>query len=402
VERAILYVIDARHELAPSQRLAYTGGVALNAVANRRILTESKFKDIYIQPAAGDNGLAVGCAYYGWMEVLKRERVRHHGSMALGRSYPNETVAETLEARQDSVSYAATDDFIQQTAILLDEGKTVGWFQDGAEFGPRALGHRSILADPRRAEMRDFINSRIKFREDFRPFAPSVLAEDVSVYFECDYESPYMILIAPVRPEWREVIPSVVHQDNSARIQTVTASVSPRYHELLRAFKEITGISVLLNTSFNRRGMPIVETPEQALDFFLNCDLDVLVLDNYIVQKLPEGAAKPGNITDLLIADIREALERNADAARQIGGVYQINVTGTRTLVIDLSKDVPAMLEGTSVRNPSAVIEVTETDLQTLRTDPENEGAKLFYAGKVKVQGSTKDAMSFTQILKFK
>lgn len=402
VERAILYVIDARHELAPSQHLAYAGGVALNAVTNRRILTESKFKDIYIQPAAGDNGLAVGCAYYGWMEVLKRERVRHNGSMALGRSYPNKTVAETLERRRDWVSYAATSDYIQLTAKLLDEGKTVGWFQDGAEFGPRALGHRSILADPRRAAMRDFINSKIKFREDFRPFAPSVLAEDVSVYFECDYESPYMILIAPVRPEWRHVIPSVVHLDNSARIQTVKASISPKYHELIRAFKERTGISVLLNTSFNRRGMPIVETPEEALNFFLNCDLDVLVLNNYIVHKLPAGAAKPVNITDMLIADIREALERNADAARQIGGVYQINITGTRTLVIDLSKDKPVMFEGAPVRNPSVVIEVKETDLQTLRNDPENEGVKLFYVGKVKIEGSTKDAMSFTQILKFR
>lgn len=401
VERAILYIIDARYELAPSKHLAYAGGVALNAVANRLILTESKFRDVYIQPAAGDNGLALGCAYYGWMEVLKQERVRHHGSMALGKTYRSVAVAETLDAHQDSVSYAASDDYIQQTAELLAAGKTVGWFQDGAEFGPRALGHRSILADPRRPEMRDFINSNIKFREDFRPFAPSVLAEDVSVYFDCDYESPYMLLVAPVRAAWQQVIPSVTHQDRSARIQTVTASTSPKYYALLRAFKEKTGISVLLNTSFNRRGMPIVETPEQALDFFLNCDLDILVLDNYIVRKIPRDAPQDNPI-NLFIEDIQGALERHADDARKIGGVYQINITGTRTLMIDLSKDQPVVVEGASARNPNAVIGITEKDLQTLRADPENEGVKLFNAGKIKVEGSTAYAMNFTQIFKFK
>jgi len=402
LERAILYVINARYELAPSKRLAYAGGVALNAVANRLILKNTKFKDIYIQPAAGDNGLAVGCAYYGWMEALKQERVLHSGSMALGRPYRGRRVAKALEAYKESVSFAAPDDYIQQTAALLAAGKTVGWFQDGAEFGPRALGHRSILADPRRVEMRDFINAKIKFREDFRPFAPSVLAEDASVYFDCDYESPYMILIAPVRPEWRQVIPSVTHLDQSARIQTVKASVSPKYYELLRAFKEQAGISVLLNTSFNRRGMPIVETPEQALDFFLNCDLDVLVLDNFIVRKLPQGMPEPANLTEQFVADIRGVLERNVDAARKIGGVYKLNVTGARTLIIDLSTDKPTMLEGAPAPNPSAVINITEKDLQTLRTDPDNEGVKLFYAGKIKVEGGAEHAMRFTQIFKLK
>ncbi len=210
-----------------------------------------------------------------------------------------------------------------------------------------------------------------------------------------------MLLVAPVRPEWRQLIPSVMHQDYSARIQTVTASVSPTYYELLRAFKERTGISVLLNTSFNRKGMPIVETPVQALDFFLNCDLDVLVLDNYIVHKLPQGV-KPANLTSRLMVDIQGALERNAEAARQIGGVYQINVDGTRTLVIDLSKSEPEMFEGTPEQNPSVIINMTETDLQTVRADPENEGPKLFYAGKIKVEGNTKDAMNFAQVLKLK
>jgi carbamoyltransferase len=155
---------------------------------------------------------------------------------------------------------------------MLADGKMVGWFQGGAEFGPRALGHRSILADPRNPGVRDFINSRIKFREDFRLFAPSVLADEANVYFDCDYESPYMILVAPVRDEWRDKIPSVVHRDHSARIQTVTEATDPKYYQLLKAFKELTGI-------------PIVETPEQAIEFFLECDLDIPSISDYIVVK---------------------------------------------------------------------------------------------------------------------
>ena len=158
-------------------------------------------------------------------------------------------------------------------------------FQDGSEFGPRALGHRSILADPRQLDMKNFINKKIKFREDFRPFAPSVLLEDVSTYFDCDYESPYMILVAQTKPEWIKKIPSVVHKDDSARIQTVTKDMAPKYYSLLKEFKKLTGISVLLNTSFNCRGMPIVETPKDAVDFLKKVRaLDVLIIGNYIVK----------------------------------------------------------------------------------------------------------------------
>jgi carbamoyltransferase len=194
-----------------------------------------------------------------------------------------------LNSLAPQVTVLETPDSIQTTAEMLAQGKVVGWFQGGAEFGPRALGHRSILADPRRHEVRDFINTKIKFREDFRPFAPSVLAEDALTYFDNSCESPYMILVAQVRPEWRSVIPSVVHEDNSASIQTVTAEFDPLYYELLRRFKQLTGISVLLNTSLNRRGMPIVETPEQAIGFYLGCQLDVLVLDGCILEKRPEA-----------------------------------------------------------------------------------------------------------------
>ena len=400
VERAILYVFDKRYELAPSDRVAYAGGVALNAVANRQILVNSKFKDLYIQPAAGDNGLALGCAYYGWMEVLKKERVFHNGSMSLGKIYQKQSIDKPLTKYKDSLEYCEYADYIERTAELLAEGKVVGWFQDGAEFGPRALGYRSILADPRKPEMRNFINSEIKFREDFRPFAPSVLSEDVGIYFDCDYESPYMILVAPVRPEWREVIPSVTHMDYSARIQTVTRSVSPKYYQLLCAFKKITGISVVLNTSFNRRGMPIVETPEQAIQFLLNCSLDALVLDKYLIYKRPRESRKQANMTSRFIDNVRVALERNRDKAMRLGGTYQINIIGSRSVVIDLSKGKPVITEEGSQANPVAVIEFVESDLEAFWYDPEGESRKLFQAGKIKLDGNPDQVMRLVNCFK--
>lgn len=285
VERAILYVIEHRYRLAPHKNLCYSGGVALNAVANRRILTEGPFENVYIQPAAADNGLAVGCAYYGWLEALKQERVMHDGSTSFGASYPDTAVGAVVDRRPEIATALCPDDYIRETAELLAAGKIVGWFQGGAEFGPRALGNRSILADPRRREVRDFINRHIKTREDFRPFAPAVLEEDASVYFDCAYKSPYMLLVAPVRPEWRDVIPSVVHEDNSARLQTVSASLKPAFYRLLQEFKRLTGLGVLLNTSFNKRGMPIVETPDQAMDLYVNSALEVLVMNHRVLVK---------------------------------------------------------------------------------------------------------------------
>jgi carbamoyltransferase len=371
-------------------------------VANRRILTESKFKDVFIQPAAGDNGLALGCAYYGWLEALKKERVFHNGRMYLGKRYQTQLIAEHLAGREGELEYKAEEDVIGKTAELLAAGNIIGWFQDGAEFGPRALGNRSILADPRTPRIRDFINSFIKFREDFRPFAPSVLKEDVGIYFDCDYESPYMILVAPVRPEWRDVIQNVVHKDESARIQTVTESISPKYYQLLSAFKKITGISVLLNTSFNRRGMPIVETPEQAIQFFLNCELDVLVLDHYIVRKTKTGSRDNHdqiNVTDKFIESVKAVLERNVSVARQIGGGCQINIAGTRSVVIDLSKENPLVTEGKFSTLPVAVIEISESDIGKLWEGPDNERYQLFQSGRIKIGGDQNYAIKLMERL---
>jgi carbamoyltransferase len=285
IERALLYVLNDRYRRSPSDNLCYAGGVALNAVANRRLLTEGPYKNIYIQPAAGDNGLAVGCAYYGWLVTLGKPRQYHDGRQAFGRAFP--TAAANLGAIDAgwTVTSYEPGDLVAKVAQMIADGAIVGWFQGGAEFGPRALGNRSILADPRRADMRDRINRDVKDREDFRPFAPSVLAEDMSVYFDCDVESPYMLYVAPVRERWRSVLPSVVHQDGSARIQSVRREFNARYYELLAAFKAITGLGVLLNTSLNKRGMPIVETPEQAVDLFRQSALDVLVLGTTVLTK---------------------------------------------------------------------------------------------------------------------
>lgn len=292
LERAVAYLVRSRYEHAPGENLAYAGGVALNAVANAKIVTDSPFARVYFQPAAQDNGLAIGCAYYGWLNVLGQERRHHDGTACFGRGYDRTTLEATLDRYSHLVEAIETDDYIGATADALADGKVVAWFQGGAEFGPRALGHRSILADPRRADVKTFINAEIKKREDFRPFAPAVPAEDVARYFDCTYESPYMILVAPVRPEWADAIPSVVHCDGSARIQTVKAEWDPAFHALLRRFGDRTGIPVLLNTSLNKRRMPIVETPEEAVLFFVDCPLDVLVIDGRMLRKVsaPQAA----------------------------------------------------------------------------------------------------------------
>lgn len=294
LEKAVTYLFQASHELAPSSNVCYAGGVALNAVANRRLLQGTPFENFFIQPAAADNGIAIGCCYYGWLEVLKASPVRHNGMSAFGKSYSIERCLSAIDAAGADVLTTEPEDLFQTVGQLLAEGQTVGWFQGPSEFGPRALGHRSILADPRRHHMQDFINRRIKLREDFRPFAPSVTEEDAARFFEGDSDSPYMILVMETCPEWRERLPAVVHVDGTARVQTVSQRLNPLYHQLLKEFGRITGIPILLNTSFNRRGMPIVETPEQALGFFLESELHALVLDKYVLTK---KSSRPAEIT---------------------------------------------------------------------------------------------------------
>jgi carbamoyltransferase len=312
VERALLYVLNARHAFSPNVNLCYSGGVALNAVANRRILAEGPFEKVFIQPAAADNGIAIGCAYYGWLEVLKKSKVQHAGSVYLGKRYGSAEVESTLKRYAELVQYSHCANPVAVAVSGLIEGGVVGWFQGGSEFGPRALGNRSILADPRIPNIRDHINAKVKFREDFRPFAPSVLADDCQTYFDCAYDSPHMLLTAPVRPEWRAVIPAVIHRDHSARIQTVTKDSNPLYYDLLASFKEKTGIGVLLNTSLNRKGTPIVETPEDAVMLFLYSAIDILVVEDYVVRKPADFDGRMAKFSAMVARHTAERTYRQA------------------------------------------------------------------------------------------
>ena len=285
------------------------GGVALNCVANGKILRDKAFKDIWIQPASGDAGGALGGALSVWHKELNNTRkVNPNDAMQgsyLGPSFKQISIENELKecgAKFDSVTEV---DMIEQTAQALADGKAIGWFQGRMEFGPRSLGARSILGDPRSEQMQKILNLKVKYRESFRPFAPSVLREDVSDWFEADYDSPYMLLVDDVKKDKRiemtkeEVslfgidklnikrssIPAVTHVDYSARIQTVHKKTNPKYHALITKFKEKTGCSVVVNTSFNVRGEPIVCTPEDAFKCFMGTDLDVLVVGNCALVK---------------------------------------------------------------------------------------------------------------------
>jgi carbamoyltransferase len=293
------------------------GGVALNCVANGRLLREGPFEEIWFQPAAGDAGGALGVALFIWHQLLGRQRTplrtdAQHGSL-LGPRFTDEDIGEFLKSTGAVYHGFETDEALCRfVADLMAEGKVVGWFQGRMEFGPRALGSRSILGDGRRSEMQSVMNLKIKFRESFRPFAPSVLQEHVHEYFEMrpDEPSPYMLLVAPVQAStripvngnehglWgieklkapRSTLPAITHVDYSARVQTVDQQRHGRYYRLLQAFEERTGCPVIINTSFNIRGEPIVCLPEEAYRCFLSTKMDVLVLERAVLLKEEQAA----------------------------------------------------------------------------------------------------------------
>ena len=289
--------------------LCMAGGVALNCVANGKILADGAFNDIWIQPAAGDAGGAVGAALAAYHMELKQPRItsnkdRMNGSY-LGPSYVQSDIDKRLEDSGAVIERLSNEEMIDQTAQALADGKAVGWFQGRMEFGPRSLGARSILGDPRSPTMQRTLNLKVKYRESFRPFAPSVLREDMSTWFDMNYDSPYMLLVADVKEEIRRKmtpeeealfgidklnvarseIPAVTHVDYSARIQTVHEETNPQYHALIKAFKAKTGCSVVVNTSFNVRGEPIVCTPEDAFKCFMGTGIEVLVCGNSLLRK---------------------------------------------------------------------------------------------------------------------
>jgi carbamoyltransferase len=267
--------------------LCLAGGVALNSVMNTRLLREAGFERIFIQPAASDAGNALGAALWVWHQRLGRPRGEAMTHAFYGAAWTEAEQAEALAGQGLAVQRVA--DPAAAAARLLAEGRLVGWFQGRAEIGPRALGARSILADPRRPETRDLVNARVKRREGFRPFAPSVLDEHGREFFVDYHSNPFMLLVQPVRVDRRAQIPAVTHIDGSARLQSVTATDNPLYHRLIGRFAAQTGVPVVLNTSFNLRGEPIVHRPAEAVADFLASDLDALFLGNLLTTKTPSG-----------------------------------------------------------------------------------------------------------------
>jgi carbamoyltransferase len=291
-EEVAFHVLNALHRKTRVPRLCLAGGCAMNSVLNGKIRERTPFEEVYIQPAAADNGTALGAAFYVWHQVLRQPRrfTMEHGFW--GPEFNDAEVGEALKAKSQELTEQGCgiikvedeDELCGKTSERIAEGKIVGWFQGRMEWGARALGNRSILADPRRPDMREIINTRIKFREKFRPFAPSILEESVHEYFVGAVPDPFMIQVYPVRPEKRSVIPAVTHVDGSGRLQTVNRQANPLYWQLLKAFEKLTGIPVLLNTSFNENE-PIVHKPAEALDCFLRTKMDVLVMGKYVVEK---------------------------------------------------------------------------------------------------------------------
>jgi len=309
IEIIVLKIAKKAFDLTKCDNLCLAGGVALNCVANSKILEEKIFKNIWIQPASGDAGGSIGAALYGYYNNFNKKRVIQktdsmNGSF-LGPKYTNNEIKRTLDKLRIIYEFINTDKIFNKTIKLIIQGKTVGWFQGRMEFGPRALGHRSIIGDPRSKKMQKIMNLKIKFRESFRPFAPSILEEDSKEWFNISCKSPYMLFVAQLNQSKRvnlkpgqknlkglrllyvnrSVIPAVTHVDYSARLQTVNKKYNTEFYKLIKKFKQLTKCPLLINTSFNVRGEPIVCSPKDAIECFMSTNLDALVIENYFILK---------------------------------------------------------------------------------------------------------------------
>lgn len=287
LEDGLMYLVGRLRELCPSDNLCYAGGVALNSVANERIIRTSGYKQVHIPPAAEDSGPALGAAYYGLWHLTgcnTRRKILHD---ACGRIYPPFDVSPVLE-RAHGARFIRSTDVISDTVDLLCAGMIVGWFEGRSELGPRALGQRSILCDARRSDGKAVLNGRVKRREAFRPFAPAIILEEAHNWFEGsedDFESPFMLRVCKFRQDKAALVPAVVHVDDTGRVQTLTEEANGRFYTLTKKFYEKTGVPLLLNTSFNVMGKPIVETPADALECLANSGLDCCVIDDKIFFK---------------------------------------------------------------------------------------------------------------------
>lgn len=301
VEECTLELLRWHHHRVQMPRLTIGGGIGLNSVINGRIIAETPFREVFIQPAANDASGSFGAAFYLWNQVFKQPRVYEMTNAYLGPSVDDATHRAAIE--REGLPYAALEreQLIERAATMLAEGKIIGWFQGRMEFGPRALGNRSILAAPFPASMKDTINARVKHREPFRPFAPSLPIERLSEYFEHDYISPFMLLVYKTRAEKRAAIPAVDHVDGTGRVQSLRREDNPLFYDLIVRFGEKTGVPVLLNTSFNVRGEPIMNTSEQAIECFLGEDMDGLALGSDFLDKaqVPPAKRRTGGAKDL-------------------------------------------------------------------------------------------------------
>ena len=284
LEECYFAVLNAVYDRTRLKKVCLAGGVALNCVANGMIFDRTPFEDVYIQPASHDAGTSIGAALYVSHQILKQPRSFQMRHVYYGPEYSDVEIERELSAGGLNFHRLNQEQLIDRTAAQIADGKIVGWFQGRMEFGPRALGSRSILADPRRKDMKDILNARIKLREPFRPFCPSVLAEATGQYFETDYPSPFMVQAYKIKPDQRSRIPAVTHEDGTGRLQTVEPDVHPLYWKLLKRFGELTGVPILLNTSFNENE-PIVNTPAEALHCFLRTNMDALSMGSFLLLK---------------------------------------------------------------------------------------------------------------------
>ncbi|MDP9192360.1 MAG: carbamoyltransferase [Acidobacteriota bacterium] len=283
-EKTYMHLLNILHTLVPSERVAMAGGCALNSVANGKLFHETPFRETVIQPAAGDDGLSIGAALYVSNNILKEGRSKITNNAYLGEEYSNTQIEAELQKSGIRYQKLDRDALISRTADEIVKGNVIGWFQGRMEWGPRALGNRSIITHPGFPGMKDILNARIKRREWFRPFAPAVLVERQSEIFDYDHPSPYMLHVYKIRPEWRERISAVNHEDNTGRLQSVERDENPMYYDLIKAFESRTGIPVVLNTSFNENE-PIVNTPAEAIDCFARTKMDVLSIGSFFCTK---------------------------------------------------------------------------------------------------------------------
>jgi carbamoyltransferase len=284
LEEVGFHVLNYLHEQTGLTDLGLAGGVAYNSVMNGKILLKTPFKRLFIQPAAGDSGTALGVCYQIYNGILNGERAEVMTGAYTGPEFSSDAIRAVLAQSALPFEHYADEELTQRAARDIADGLVVGWFQGRMEFGPRALGNRSIVVDPRRSEMKEILNDRIKKREPFRPFAPSILEERVGDYFEQTHTAPTMLMVYQIKPDRRREIPAVTHDDGSGRLQTVSREVNDRYYQLISDFAELTGVPVILNTSFNENE-PIVCTPQEAIECFQKTKMDVLYLGNFAVRR---------------------------------------------------------------------------------------------------------------------